>query len=46
MIRHEWLELSLIRRYDYDYETAHRITERKYDYKTALIKWLKERGDW
>lgn len=46
LLRHEWLESGLMRRYNYDYEKAHRTTERKYDYKTALTKWLKERGDW
>ena len=44
--KHEWLELGLMRRYNYDYNKAHRITERKYNYSVALTKWLKERGDW
>ena len=46
LLKHERLELGLMKRYGYDYEDAHRITERKYNYNTALGKWLKERGDW
>ena len=46
LIKHEWLELGLMKRYGYDYSTAHRITERKYNYDAALTKWLKERGEW
>ena len=42
MLKHEWLELSLMKRYGYDYDTAHRITERKYNYSLALDKWRKE----
>ena len=44
LLRHEWLELGLMNRYGYDYDTAHRITERKYNYDVALTKWQKERG--
>ena len=44
LLRHEWLELSLMNRYDYDYDTAHNITERKYNYKFALIEWHKRMG--
>ena len=46
LLKHEWLELGLMKRYGYDYDTAHNITKRKYDYDAALNKWLKERGDW
>ena len=46
LVKHEWLELSLMKRYGYDYDKAHAITIRKYDYDTALNQWLKERGDW
>ena len=46
MLKHECLELGLMRRYNYDYDKAHRITEHKYNYKAALEKWLKERGGW
>ena len=45
LLKHEWLELGLMRRYGYDYNMAHRITERKYNYDVALMTWLKERGD-
>ena len=44
LLRHECLELGLMNRYGYDYDTAHRITERKYNYDVALTKWQKERG--
>lgn len=44
LLKHEWLELGLMKRYGYDYDTAHRITERKYNYDIALTKWQKERG--
>lgn len=46
LLKHERLEIGLIERYGYDYNKAHRITERKYNYSEALKKWLKERGDW
>lgn len=43
LLRHEWLELSLMKRYGYDYDKAHNITTRKYNYSAALDKWLEER---
>ena len=27
------------------YDMAYNITERKYNYRAALVTWLKERGD-
>lgn len=42
LLKHEWLELGLMKRYNYDYDTAHRITERKYNYAVALRAWRKE----
>ena len=42
MLKHEWLELGLMKRYGYDYDTAHEITERKYNYSLALKAWRKE----
>ena len=42
MLHHEWLELGLMKRYNLDYDTAHEITERKYNYSMALSKWRKE----
>ena len=45
LLKHEWLELGLMKRYGYDYDTAHRITERKYNYALALDKWLRARGE-
>lgn len=44
MLKHEWLELGLMNRYGYDYDTAHDIATRKYNYKSALIKWYERRG--
>ena len=44
LLRHEWLELGLMKRYGYDYDTAHRIAERKYNYKSALINWYERNG--
>ena len=45
LLKHERLELSLMKRYGYDYATAHAITERKYNYDKATDEWLKARGD-
>ena len=44
MLKHEWMELNLMQRYGYDYDTAHEITARKYNYKAALIEWYESRG--
>ena len=43
LLKHEWLEAHLMKRYGYDYDTAHSITERKYNYKAALIEWYRRR---
>ena len=42
LLKHEWLELCLMKRYGYDYDTAHDTAERKYNYSVALAKWRKE----
>ena len=44
LLKHEWLEAHLMKRYGYDYDTAHEITSRKYNYKKALIEWYKRNG--
>ena len=44
MLRHERLELELIRRYGYSFSEAHEITERKYNYSKALKEWEKNRN--
>ena len=46
LLKHEKLECYLMKRYGYGYDKAHNITERKYNYRVALEKWLKETGDW
>lgn len=45
LLRHEWLEHGLMRRYGYAYKKAHDITERKYNYARATDKWKARRGD-
>ena len=42
LLKHEWLESGLMKRYGYDYDTAHDTAERKYNYSVALAKWRKE----
>ena len=42
LLKHEWLELSLMKRYGCDYDTAHAITARKYNYSAELAKWRLE----
>ena len=42
LLKHERLELGLMKRYGYDYDTAHAITSRKYNYSAALALWRKE----
>ena len=44
MMKYEWLELSLMKRYNYEYERAHRLAERKYNYKNALKSWYERNG--
>ncbi|MFL0245517.1 phage minor capsid protein [Candidatus Clostridium stratigraminis] len=41
MLRHEYLESGLMKRYNYEYRVAHDITERKYNYSKAVKE---ERG--
>ena len=45
LLHHERLEYELMNRYGKDYDTAHRLTCRKYDYQFALDKWKKESGN-
>ena len=42
LLKHERLELGLMKRYGYDYDTAHAIISRKYNYSAALALWRKE----
>ena len=42
LLKHERLEYFLMRRYGYDYETAHSITERKYNYNLATDIFLEK----
>ena len=43
LLRHEWLEHGLMRRYGYAYQKAHDITDRKYNYALAANRWNKRR---
>jgi len=45
MLRHENLELNLMKKYNMIYEDAHNLTDKKHNYKNALVKFLKEVGD-
>lgn len=45
MIKHENLELNLMRKYNMVYEDAHELTETKYNYAKSLVKFLEEMGD-
>ena len=36
LLRHEYLESGLMKRYNYEYRVAHDITDRKYNYRKAL----------
>lgn len=42
LLKHERLEYFLMKRYGYDYETAHNITERKYNYNLATDMFLEQ----
>nr|DAE80094.1 MAG TPA: minor capsid protein [Caudoviricetes sp.] len=42
LLKHENLELNLMKKYNLVYEDAHDITIRKYDYQKALDEFLKE----
>lgn len=43
MLKHEKLELSLIKKYNMTYEDAHDLANRKYNYNEALTKFLEEK---
>lgn len=45
MIKHENLELNLIKKYNLTYEDAHELTNKKYNYQNALDEFLKEVGN-
>lgn len=42
LIKHENLELNLMKKYNLAYENAHNLAVRKYDYEKALDEFLKE----
>lgn len=44
LLHHELMESGLMQQ-GMDYDTAHKITQEKYDYLGDLIKWQIERGD-
>lgn len=44
LLHHELMESKLMAK-GMDYDTAHKITQEKYDYLGELIKWQIERGD-
>ena len=46
LLKHERLELELMRRYGYDQFNAHILTSRRYDYQRALEKWKDEHDLW
>lgn len=41
MLKHEWLEAGLEKRYNLTYREAHKLAERKYNYSEALMKYEK-----
>lgn len=44
MLKHENLELNLMKKYNIAYEDAHELAERKYNYSKALLAFLEEIG--
>lgn len=42
MLKHENLELNLMRKYNLAYEQAHNLTVKKYDYNKALKDFFKK----
>ena len=46
LLKHERLELELMRRYGYDQDLAHKLTASKYNYGEALNKWKEENKLW
>lgn len=45
MIKHENLELNLMKKYNMVYEDAHELANRKHNYQNALDEFLKEMGN-
>lgn len=45
MLKHENLELNLMKKYNLVYEDAHKLANMKYNYHDALDEFLKELGD-
>ena len=44
LLKHELMELNLMRNEKLNYFDAHNITQEKYNYEEALVKWLKKGG--
>lgn len=44
LLKHENLELNLIKKYNMTYEEAHELAERKYNYSNELLMFLREIG--
>lgn len=44
MLRHENLELNLMKKYNMVYEDAHSLAEQKYNYKKELDEFLERIG--
>ncbi|MGN0348229.1 MAG: phage minor capsid protein [Roseburia sp.] len=45
MLKHENLELNLIKKYNISYKDAHALADRKYNYKKALDEFIEKLGD-
>lgn len=45
MLKHENLELNLMKKYNMVYEDAHELTNKKYNYQDALNEFLEKMGD-
>ena len=46
LLKHEAMEYDIMQKNpDMSYDEAHEITAKKYNYKKALIEWLKKEGD-
>lgn len=44
LLKHEHLELAIMKKIGYNYTKAHRLSETKYNYKSALEKWNDSNG--
>lgn len=44
LLKHEHLELAIMKKIGYNYTEAHRLSETKYNYKSALEKWNDSNG--